>query len=88
MVEGKLAGTVEVFRDIAEQKEFDRLKDEFFSIASHEIKTPLSVIKGNSSILLDYFGNNISKDISEILRDNYEAADKLISMINSFLGNC
>ena len=85
MVDGKLAGTVEVFRDITEQKEFDRLKDEFFSIASHEIKTPLSVIKGNSSILLDYFGDNISKDISEILRDNYEAADKLISMVNSFL---
>jgi two-component system, OmpR family, phosphate regulon sensor histidine kinase PhoR len=48
---GRIVAAVNVARDITEMKEIDRLKDEFISVASHEMKTPLTVIRGYSQIL-------------------------------------
>jgi len=48
---GRIVAAVNVARDVTEMKEIDRLKDEFISVASHEMKTPLTVIKGYSQIL-------------------------------------
>jgi PAS domain S-box-containing protein len=48
---GKVAAAVNVARDVTELKELDRLKDEFISVASHEMRTPLTVIKGYSQVL-------------------------------------
>ena len=37
--------------DISERKEFDRRKDEFISMASHELKTPVTSLKGFLALL-------------------------------------
>ncbi|RYY56556.1 MAG: response regulator [Chitinophagaceae bacterium] len=42
---------VGTFTDIEEQKEASRKKDEFLSVASHELKTPLTSIKGYVQLL-------------------------------------
>lgn len=47
-----ISGAVLTFRDITALKEIDRLKDEFLSMASHELKTPLTAVKGFSQLLL------------------------------------
>ncbi len=44
-------GAVIVFQDISEIKQLERLKDEILSIASHELKNPLTVIMGYSALL-------------------------------------
>ncbi len=49
---GQIVAAVIVARDVTEAKEIDRLKDEFISVASHELKTPLTVVKGYAQILL------------------------------------
>lgn len=43
---------VVVFQDISKLKRLERIKDEILSIASHELKNPLTVIMGYSSLLL------------------------------------
>ncbi|MGE5620066.1 MAG: PAS domain-containing protein [Sphingomonadaceae bacterium] len=50
--EGRLLGAVEVMSDITRLKELDRLKDEFITVAAHEIKTPVTAIKGFAQTLL------------------------------------
>src|SRR5205807_5732514 len=37
--------------DISERKELDRRKDEFISMASHELKTPVTSLKGFLNLL-------------------------------------
>jgi PAS domain S-box-containing protein len=43
---------VEVDTDITEQKRLEKLRDEFLSTAAHELKTPLTGLKGYSQLLL------------------------------------
>ena len=49
---GRVIAAVNVARDITESRERDRLRDEFISVASHELKSPLTVVKGYAQILL------------------------------------
>lgn len=47
---GQISGAVAVASDVAELYRLERQKDEFLSIASHELKTPLTSLKGLAQI--------------------------------------
>ncbi len=47
-----VGGVVAVLRDITAQKELERMKSNFLSVVSHELKTPLHSIKGFVEIIL------------------------------------
>ena len=49
--EGHLTRGVSVFQDITALKELERHKDEFISVASHELRGPLTVIRGQAQLL-------------------------------------
>jgi signal transduction histidine kinase len=49
--EGSIVGAVAVSTDITELVELDRLKDEFLRVTAHELKTPLTAIKGFAQYL-------------------------------------
>ena len=51
--QGQLVGAVVTFVDISERKELERMKDEFISVASHELRTPVTSIKGFVELLID-----------------------------------
>ncbi len=50
--QGQLLGTGAVLRDVTHQREVDRLKTAFISMASHELRTPMTSIMGFSELLL------------------------------------
>lgn len=49
----RFVGILFIFNDITEIKRFEKLQREFLADASHELKTPISAIKGATEILLD-----------------------------------
>jgi PAS domain S-box-containing protein len=48
---GKLLGGVTVFQDISAMKELEQQKDDFLSAAAHDLKTPLTSVKGLVQLL-------------------------------------
>jgi signal transduction histidine kinase len=66
-------------------KELDKLKDEFISIASHELNTPLAAIQGYLSMILDEKLVKVDKQAEEWLRHTYESAKRLAALVRDLL---
>lgn len=49
--DGVLLGRIEVYTDVTEIQQLQRNKDEFLSVVSHELKTPVTSIKGYAQLL-------------------------------------
>jgi signal transduction histidine kinase len=48
---GQHGGGVVVFRDVTSQRDVARMKDELLSIASHDLRTPVTVLKGQAQLM-------------------------------------
>ena len=66
-------------------QELDKLKDEFVSLASHELRSPMTVIKGSLSTILDGYAGETSKEAKEFLTAAYSENDRLIRLVNNLL---
>jgi PAS domain S-box-containing protein len=56
--EGKTTNFLAVKNDITDQKNLDQRKDDFITIAGHELRTPVSVIKITNQMLQDLLADN------------------------------
>lgn len=65
--------------------ELDRLKAEFVSVASHEIKTPLSVIRGYTALLLDGIYGPVSEPQKKTLASISDQTDRLTRLVQRLL---
>jgi len=65
--------------------ELDRLKAEFVSVASHEIKTPLSVIRGYTALLLDGIYGEVSDAQKKTLASISDQTDRLTRLVQRLL---
>ncbi|HYG99714.1 MAG TPA: response regulator [Terriglobales bacterium] len=66
-------------------RELDTLKSQFLSVATHELRTPLSVILGYNAMLAEALQDRLSPDESETLRESVIACKRLIRLVNSML---
>jgi PAS domain S-box-containing protein len=48
----QILGAVAVARDVTDRIEFEELKDQFLRVVAHELKTPVTIMKGNAQLLL------------------------------------
>jgi signal transduction histidine kinase len=72
-------------RDANERlKEMDRLKDEFVSIASHELRTPMTAIKSYLWLIL-HKSVKLDEKIQRYLDRAYTSSDRMIALINDLL---
>ncbi|MBP8017122.1 PAS domain-containing sensor histidine kinase, partial [Candidatus Gracilibacteria bacterium] len=66
-------------------KELDIKKDEFLNIASHELRTPMTSIKGYISMILEGDAGEINGDVKIYLEKVYNNVTRLINLINDML---
>ncbi|NCN07703.1 hypothetical protein GW933_03335 [Candidatus Falkowbacteria bacterium] len=68
-----------------ELKKLDEAKSEFLSIASHQLRTPLTVIKGYVSMMQEGSFGRIPKIVKDNLSKVYLSNERLISLVESLL---
>ena len=74
------------FDTMTEQlRELDRLKAEFVSVASHEIKTPLSVIRGYVTLLADGIYGDVNDQQKKTLEAVSAQTDRLARLVHRLL---
>lgn len=82
---GQIQMWVGTSTDIHEMKEQDRMKDYFISMASHELKTPLTSVKGFTQILKEKYQNSGDKFLSNALNTLDRQTIKLTKLISDLL---
>jgi len=75
----------ELIRSNAELRRVSDLKSNFLSIASHELKTPLTSIKGYSDIIIDTMKDKIENSTYRMIESINRAADRLHRVVNNIL---
>lgn len=63
-------------------KELDIKKDEFLSISSHELRTPMTAIKWYLSMIIDWDYWKIPDKVKEVLNLSYDNILRLITIVN------
>lgn len=66
-------------------KELDKLKDDFVSLASHELRTPMTAIKSYLWMALDGRGGALTEKQKYYLDRSYKSTDRLINLVNDML---
>ena len=81
---GEKYGAVIVLSDITRMKQLDQIRQEFVSNASHEIRTPITSIKGFVETILNN-GLDDKEDTKRFLNIVDKQSDRLIAIINDLL---
>jgi PAS domain S-box-containing protein len=76
---------VGIERDITKAKEIDKMKDEFVSVASHELRTPMTAIKGLVSMILEGDYGEVGNKLLQPLGDIALSTNRLIHLVNDML---
>ncbi|MBI2482323.1 MAG: hypothetical protein HYV76_02065 [Candidatus Vogelbacteria bacterium] len=66
-------------------KELDRQKTEFVSIAAHQLRSPLTAIKGYSSMVLEGSFGEINDKAREAIDRVFQSSQRLVNVIEDFL---
>jgi PAS domain S-box-containing protein len=78
-------GAIEVFRDISMEQEVDRMKSEFISLASHQLRTPLSAIKTYTHMLSDGYMGELNDSQKQSLKTIISASNRMNELISTLL---
>jgi len=82
---GKTLYYVGITTDITKRKEVDRMKSEFISLASHQLRTPLSAMRWFLEMLLDGDAGELSSEQRDYVSNVYQANSNMIELVNALL---
>jgi signal transduction histidine kinase len=74
-----------VAHDVTKEVEVDRAKTEFVSLASHQLKTPLTTIRWTIEALLNGTAGELSPEQTQNLDSMQEESKRMTDMVNDFL---
>ncbi len=82
---GRLLNIIGIVRDITRFREADALKDTFISVVSHELKTPVAIIKGYAETLRRPQARRNLALMEEMLGAIVEESDRMTRLVDDLL---
>ena len=74
-----------VTRFVEQMTKLNRMKSEFVSIASHQLRTPLSAIKWETELMLKKFKKGLNKKQVKNIENIYAINQRMIHLVNDLL---
>jgi len=77
--------TDELRKSNEQLRDLDIAKEEFVSMASHQLRTPLTSVKGYISMVLEGDAGKITKMQRQLLREAFTSSERMVHLISEFL---
>jgi len=84
-MDGKVTGAICVFRDVTKKKEVERMRSEFVSTASHELRTPITAMSGYIELALNKDICKVDGKAIEYLNKAFQTANAMSNLIKNLL---
>lgn len=82
---GIVVESVMAFEDITKLKDVDRLKTEFISIVSHQLKTPIGSLEWLAEMLLDNDAGKLNTKQRSMISDIYATSERIARLVGDLL---
>ena len=82
---GNIVGCVVVFRDVEKERRVDRLKTEFVSVASHQLRTPLTGMKWFLEILESEKAGKLNAKQKDFINQIDTSNERMIALVSDLL---
>lgn len=83
--EGAIAGWLLVFRDITEEIELARLRDDMTHMLIHDLRSPLTVLMGSMDFMQGAFTKQDSENFAMLLGMAQRSSERMLGMVNELL---
>jgi PAS domain S-box-containing protein len=83
--DGEVLFFVGIERDITKDKEIDRAKSEFVSLASHQLRTPLSIINWYTELLLNEDSGELNDEQKSYLEEIVGGNERMVDLVGALL---
>ena len=85
LVGNKIIGAIDVFRDITREKEIEKLRLDFLSLASHQLRTPLSGTKWLIETIQRGIIGELNPKQKEYINSIYQINERMIRLVSDML---
>jgi two-component system sensor histidine kinase/response regulator len=82
---GGFLGRLWTLRDVTDQRELDRLKDEFVATVSHELRTPLTSMMGFLEMIREGEAGELNDEQQRFLAIVYRSSERLQRLVGDLL---
>jgi two-component system, OmpR family, phosphate regulon sensor histidine kinase PhoR len=83
---GELVGSVEIIRDISKLKKLEQEKEDFVSMLSHDLKSPITAVVGSIDLVREAKLGPVNEEQTEYLDAAVESCEEMVEMIDTLLG--
>jgi PAS domain S-box-containing protein len=85
MEDGRVSGMVAAFQDVSERRRLEKMKDEFISTVSHELKTPLTSLRASLGLVQSGSLDKRPEKQRQMIDLAIGNCDRLIRLVNDIL---
>ena len=85
IVDGKVRGAIVTFRDTTAEQTIDHAKSEFVTLASHQLRTPISAISWVSELLIHGDAGKLTKEQEDYVHQIYHSNKRMAALVDAML---